>query len=37
MIAYTVMRFTEMVKRDSPSIAKYSLIRLPEEDGPFKP
>ena len=37
MIAYTVMRFTEMVQRDSPSIAKFSLIKTAEQDQPFNP
>jgi hypothetical protein len=37
MIAYTVMRFTELVTRSNPSISKYSLIRTPSEDLPFKP
>jgi hypothetical protein len=37
MLAYTIMRFTDMVSRNNPSIAKYSLIRLPEEDLPFTP
>jgi hypothetical protein len=37
MVAYTIMRFTDMVSRNNPSIAKYSLIRLPEEDLPFTP
>ena len=37
MLAYTIMRFTDMVTRSNPSIAKYSLIRLPEEDLPFSP
>ncbi len=31
------MRFTDMVSRNNPSIAKYSLIRLPSEDVPFSP
>ncbi len=37
MLAYTIMRFTDMVSRKNPTIAKYSLIRLPEEDLPFSP
>ena len=29
MLTYSIMRFTEMVSRDNPSIGKYSLIRHP--------
>lgn len=37
MLAYTIMRFTDMVSRKNPTIAKYSLIRLQDEDVPFSP